>query len=69
MLGRKPFEKVIHDFRHDERFRDQIVYWHTIPEKEAITVPFPEDMDNRLKEMLKKKELNNYTVIKKKRLN
>ncbi|MEK3645413.1 DEAD/DEAH box helicase [Aeribacillus sp. FSL M8-0235] len=55
MLGRKPFEKVIHDFRHDERFRDQIVYWHTIPEKEAITVPFPEDMDNRLKEMLKKK--------------
>ncbi|MGG3682071.1 DEAD/DEAH box helicase [Aeribacillus composti] len=55
MLGRKPFEKVIHDFRHDERFRDQIVYWHTIPEKEAITVPFPEDMDKRLKEMLKKK--------------
>lgn len=69
MLGRKPFEKVIHDFRHDERFRDQIVYWHTIPEKEAITVPFPEDMDNRLKEMLKKKGIEQLYSHQKKRLN
>lgn len=34
---------------------ENIAHWHTIPEKEAVAIPFPEQMDERLKAALKKR--------------
>lgn len=58
MFRRKSLEEVIENFKNDERFRSQIVYWHTIEGKEATSVPFPDEMDGRLKQALLKRGIN-----------
>lgn len=42
-------------FQKDEQYARNIVNWHTIPEREARTVPFPDSIDSRLKQALQKR--------------
>ncbi|NSL52668.1 DEAD/DEAH box helicase [Calidifontibacillus erzurumensis] len=52
MYVRKNLQQIIEQFHNDERFSKNIVHWHTIPERQAKTVPFPESIDSRLQEAL-----------------
>ncbi|WP_241494661.1 DEAD/DEAH box helicase [Bacillus coahuilensis] len=45
-------------FRQDEYIKDQITYWHTIPEKEAKTVPFPERLHPKLRASFEKRGIH-----------
>ncbi|USG64966.1 DEAD/DEAH box helicase [Brevibacillus ruminantium] len=44
--------KVLEQLRQEKRFSDNIVRWETIPPREARTVPFPAEMDTRIRETL-----------------
>ncbi len=46
---------ILEQFRQDERFRDNIVHWTTIPPREARCVPFPADLDQRICDTLSRR--------------
>lgn len=45
---RKTLQQILEDWRKNEH----VAYWHTIPEREAETVPFPLSLHPRLKQAL-----------------
>lgn len=55
MQFRKNLQEIIEQIQTDEQFSNNIVNWHTIPEREAQTVPFPDSIDSRLKQALQKR--------------
>ena len=55
MQFRKNLQQIIEQIQTDEQYSNNIVNWHTIPEREAQTVPFPDSIDSRLKEALQKR--------------
>lgn len=52
MNTHKSVGEVLNSFKEHDRFNQNIVYWHTIEEQEAKTVPFPETMHPKLIEAL-----------------
>lgn len=58
MQNKKSFHEIIEWLKTEENLRDNIVHWETIPEKEANFVPFPDDLHEKLKEILQKKGIN-----------
>ncbi len=55
MQFRKNLQQIIEQIQTDEQYSNNIVNWHTIPEREAQTVPFPDSIDSRLKQGLGKR--------------
>ncbi|WP_111645478.1 DEAD/DEAH box helicase [Paranoxybacillus vitaminiphilus] len=55
MKVRKTIQEVIEEIKQNPEYREQIVHWHTIPEKEAKYVPFPFELDERLKKALQER--------------
>lgn len=41
--------KILENLKQDERFRANIEHWKVIPPREAATVPFPDDLDPRIR--------------------
>ncbi|KEF37054.1 helicase family protein with metal-binding cysteine cluster [Schinkia azotoformans MEV2011] len=52
MQFRKNLQQIIEHIQTDEQYSNNIVNWHTIPERESQTVPFPDSIDSRLKQAL-----------------
>jgi len=48
----------MNDFKNKTDFKDNIVTWHTIPEKEAKTVPLPEELHPALTLALQQRGIN-----------
>lgn len=48
MERKKDLTELLESLKKDKRFKDQIVYWHTIPKKEAKYGEMPADLDDRL---------------------
>lgn len=55
MKKRQSINQVLETIKTDERFRDQIVHWHTIPEKEAHYEPFPSSLHTEIQLALNKR--------------
>ncbi len=55
MQFRKNLQEIIEQIQTDEQFSNNIINWHTIPEREAQTVPFPDSIDSQLKQALQKR--------------
>ncbi|MED0659736.1 DEAD/DEAH box helicase [Bacillus smithii] len=58
MEKKKTIQEAIEWLKTDESIKDQIVHWHTIPEKEAKTAPFPKTLHPLLKEGLQKRGID-----------
>lgn len=43
------------ELKNNEEHKDNIAHWHTIEPREALTVPFPDRMDERIKKALEKR--------------
>ncbi|OLO27299.1 ATP-dependent helicase [Alkalihalophilus pseudofirmus] len=52
MFGKKSLGDVLELLRSDEQLSKNITYWHEIAPEEGSYVPFPEDVDNRIKAAL-----------------
>jgi DEAD/DEAH box helicase domain-containing protein len=52
MKVRKTIEEMIEKIKIHPEYKEQIVHWHTIPEREAKYVPFPDDLHHDLKKAL-----------------
>ncbi|WP_078380234.1 DEAD/DEAH box helicase [Sutcliffiella halmapala] len=52
MKWRKSIHEVIHWMKTEESIAKNIVHWETVPQKEAQSVPFPEQIEERLSEAL-----------------
>lgn len=52
MIGKKSLTEILEQFLQDERFNQHIVHWNTIPPREAKTVPFPVELDGRIRQTL-----------------
>ncbi len=55
MERKKDIGTFIEWFRNHEAFRENIVHWETIPEREAQYAPFPETLHPKLKKILEKR--------------
>ncbi|MED4204171.1 DEAD/DEAH box helicase [Neobacillus mesonae] len=58
MKVKKSLSEIIDDLKINENFKENIVTWHTIPEKEAQTVPLPEALHPALMGALCSKGIN-----------
>lgn len=58
MFKKKKLNEIIHLLQEDSQFKDQIVHWHTIEEKEANTVPFPESVHPKLRNALQERGIS-----------
>ncbi|RFU68453.1 DEAD/DEAH box helicase [Peribacillus saganii] len=58
MKLRKNLQELISELKTNEDFKDNIAHWHTIDAKPASVVPYPETMDKRLQEALKKRKID-----------
>ncbi|MBB2481702.1 DEAD/DEAH box helicase [Bacillus sp. APMAM] len=58
MFKKKTLNEIIHLLQEDRKFKDQIVHWHTIEEKEANTVPFPESVHPKLRIALQERGIS-----------
>lgn len=52
MRVKKTANEIIDYMLDDDRFKHNIVHWHTIPERAAKTVPIPESVDERIQTAL-----------------
>ncbi|PFP31283.1 ATP-dependent helicase [Bacillus sp. AFS073361] len=52
MKLRKTLQEILTDLQINDQFKDNIVTWHTIDEKQAQTVPLPNDLHPVLKSTL-----------------
>ncbi|MEH7157328.1 DEAD/DEAH box helicase [Neobacillus drentensis] len=52
MKLRKNLQEILTDLKINEQFKENIVTWHTIEEKHAQIVPFPDDLNPLLKSAL-----------------
>lgn len=55
MFKKKSITDIINFLKNEAPYKDNIVHWETIEEKEAVYAPFPHSMDDRLKSALIKK--------------
>lgn len=44
--------QLLEQFKQEERFRQNIVHWETIPPRDAHTVPYPDTLDGRIRRTL-----------------
>ncbi|PLS16308.1 ATP-dependent helicase [Bacillus sp. M6-12] len=58
MKLRKNLQELISELKTNEEFKDNIAHWHTINAKPASVVPFPDSMDLRIQEALKKRKID-----------
>ncbi|BCJ85645.1 DEAD/DEAH box helicase [Effusibacillus dendaii] len=58
MIQKLNMDQLLKQFREDERFKKNIVHWETIPSRDAHTVPFPADLDERIRYTLCKRGIN-----------
>lgn len=65
MKFKKSLQDVLQDLKENPKYKDQIVFWHTIPEQEAITTAFPEELDTTLKNALKSRGISNLYIHQK----
>lgn len=59
MFRKSNLQQLIQQLKTDERFSDQIGHWHTIEEKQADTVDFPESLDPRIRHALEVRGIGN----------
>lgn len=52
MFGKKTLQELINQLKSDDRFKDNISYWHQTPPTEAKYSLFPDEVDNRIKQAL-----------------
>ncbi|MBS4173234.1 DEAD/DEAH box helicase [Bacillus sp. FJAT-49736] len=52
---KKSLNDIIDLLHEDKQFKDQIVHWHTIEEKEANSVPFPDSVHPKLRNALQQR--------------
>ncbi|WP_251554721.1 DEAD/DEAH box helicase [Neobacillus muris] len=52
MKLRKNLQELVQELKTSDKFKDNIVAWHTIPETKPQTVPLPENLHPLLKEAL-----------------
>ncbi|MRX70946.1 DEAD/DEAH box helicase [Bacillus lacus] len=55
MFKKKSLGDIIHFLQNDQLTKKQIVHWHTIDEKPAISNPFPNYVDERLRSALERR--------------
>ncbi len=55
MQPRLDLPQLLQQFRDDTSFMDQVQYWATIPAQSAKTAPFPDDLDNRIRQALERR--------------
>ncbi|MEH7108588.1 DEAD/DEAH box helicase [Bacillus sp. JJ1764] len=58
MQWRKNLHNLIHELKINEQFKENIVTWRTIPEKEAKTVPLPANLHPALRDALKQRGID-----------
>ncbi|MGD6856887.1 DEAD/DEAH box helicase [Bacillus infantis] len=58
MKLRKNLQEILKDLKMTEEFKDNIVHWHTIEEKEAKTEDLPEDIHPSLRNALEKRGIS-----------
>jgi len=55
MKVRKTLQEIIYDFKHNDEYKKQIAYWHTIEAKEAKEAPLPNDISKNIKAALEQR--------------
>lgn len=55
MYSKLNITQLLQQFQQDERMKQNIVHWQTISPREAQTVPFPAEIDVRIRETLVKR--------------
>ncbi|MEN8700731.1 DEAD/DEAH box helicase [Bacillus infantis] len=58
MKLRKNLQEILKDLKMTEEFKDNIVHWHTIEEKEAKTEELPEDIHPSLRNALERRGIS-----------
>jgi len=58
VFKKKNLSEIIHLLKEDRQFKEQIVHWHTIEEKEAKTVPLPDTIHPNLKKALQERGIS-----------
>ncbi|AGX05241.1 MULTISPECIES: DEAD/DEAH box helicase [Bacillus] len=58
MKLRKNLQEILKDLKMTEEFKDNIVHWHTIEEKEAKTEDLPDDIHPSLRNALEKRGIS-----------
>ncbi len=58
MKARKSLSQFLEELKLESSFKENIVHWHTIDEKEAKTVDLPEDIDEKLARALERRGIN-----------
>lgn len=58
MFKKRTLPQLLADFKNDEQFMKNVSYWHVIEEKEAITAPFPKNVDEKIVQALKKRGIS-----------
>lgn len=49
---KKEIQELLHSFRENKTYQENVAYWKTIPPKEANSVPFPLELDESIKKAL-----------------
>lgn len=49
MQSKRTVTQILQQFQLDERMKSNIAHWETIPPREARTVPFPPELDERIR--------------------
>ncbi|MBO8162178.1 MAG: DEAD/DEAH box helicase [Brevibacillus sp.] len=62
MKQKRQIAEVLERLKSDERFGKQIVHWQTIPPREARLAPFPDDLDQRIRQTLSKRGINSLYI-------
>ncbi|MBS4209802.1 DEAD/DEAH box helicase [Bacillus sp. FJAT-50079] len=57
-MKRYSFQQLIDNLKNHADFRDRVISWHTIPERQAKTAPFPRELHPSLAEALQKKGIS-----------
>lgn len=58
MKVRKSLQEFLRELKIEDNFKNNIVHWHTIEEKEAKTVGLPNDIHPKLRDALQKRGIN-----------
>lgn len=55
MLGKRQLQEIINWMKQTNEINENIIHWETIEGKEAINVPFPEELHPKLQAALEKR--------------
>jgi DEAD/DEAH box helicase domain-containing protein len=58
MHRKRQIAEFLTSLRNDPIWKERIVHWETLPEREAVTEPFPAEMDSRIQEGLRKRGIS-----------